>query len=245
MEVINDLLNYNGLKIVQNTDWFSFSIDSVLLANFVKVNNKQKIIDFCAGNAPIPLFLSTKTKGNIIGVEIQKEVYDLAFKSVKINNLENQIKILNMDVNDLSSIYETDTFDLITCNPPYFKVKNKSNTNFNKVKSIARHEHNLELDNVFKCAKKILKNNGRIALVHRTDRLIDIIMLMKDNNIEPKRMQFVYPFSNSQSNLVLIEGAKNGNPGFILEKNIIVHNDDGSYTDFITNIFNGGDKIEN
>ena len=169
----------------------------------------------------------------------------MAFKSVKINNLENQIKILNMDVNDLSSIYETDTFDLITCNPPYFKVKNKSNTNFNKVKSIARHEHNLELDNVFKCAKKILKNNGRIALVHRTDRLIDIIMLMKNNNIEPKRMQFVYPFSNSQSNLVLIEGAKNGNPGFILEKNIIVHNDDGSYTDFITNIFNGGDKIEN
>ena len=245
MIVKNDLFDYKNRYIWQIDGGFKFSLDSILLAEYVKVRNNLSILDMCTGNAPIPLFLSTKTKGNIIGVEIQKEVYNLAFKSVKINNLENQIKILNMDVNDLSSIYETDTFDLITCNPPYFKVKNKSNTNFNKVKSIARHEHNLELDNVFKCAKKILKNNGRIALVHRTDRLIDIIMLMKNNNIEPKRMQFVYPFSNSQSNLVLIEGAKNGNPGFILEKNIIVHNDDGSYTDFITNIFNGGDKIEN
>ncbi len=245
MEVINDLLNYNGLKIVQNTNWFSFSIDSVLLANFVKVNNKQKIIDFCSGNAPIPLFLSTKISGKIIGVELQKEVYDLALKSIKINKLEDRIEILNEDVRKLADMYETDTFDLITCNPPYFKVKTDSNTNFDTIKSIARHELYLNLDDIFKCAKKLLKNNGRIAMVHRTDRLIDIITCMKENNIEPKRMQFVYPFKNSKSNLVLIEGAKNGQSGLILEKNIIVHNEDGSYTDYVKKVFNGGDINEN
>lgn len=240
MEVINDLLNYNNLKIVQNSNWFSFSIDSVLLANFVNVNNKQKIVDFCTGNAPIPLFLSTKISSDLIGVEIQKEVYDLAVKSIKINNLENRINIINQDVKEFVKNSETDAYDLITCNPPYFKYTNKSNINENDIKAVARHEISLKLEDIFKCAKKILKNNGRIAMVHRTDRLVDIIIAMKNNNIEPKRLQFIYPFENSKSNLVLIEGSKNGRTGLILEENIIVHNEDGSYTNKIMNIFNGG-----
>lgn len=242
MEVINDLLNYQGLKIYQNPKWFSFSLDSVLLADFVKVNNKMRIIDFCSGNAPIPLFLSTKTKSSIIGVELQKEVFDLALKSVKINNLQNQIKILNMDVNDVSKIFDTDYFDLITCNPPYFKISDQSNVNDNLVKAIARHEITLNLENVFKTARKILKNNGKIAMVHRTDRLIDILFLMRQNNIEPKRMKIVYPFKNAKSNLILIEGIKNGKPGFEIEKSMIVHNDDGSYSNEVQRIFNGGSK---
>lgn len=240
MEVINDLLNYNNLKIYQNTNWFNFSIDSVLLANFVKVNNKMKILDMCTGNAPIPLFLSTKTKSKIIGVEIQPEVYDLALKSVKTNNLDEQINILNMDVKKLNSVFETDSFDLITCNPPYFKLEENSLTNDNEIKRKARHEVDLCLDDVFKCAKKILKNNGKIAIIHRTERLIEIISSMKQNNIEPKRLQFIFPFASSNSNLVLIEGSKNGNSGCLVENDIIVHNNDGTYTENINKIFNGG-----
>lgn len=240
MEVINELLNYGDLKIVQNTKWFSFSLDSVLLADFVKVNNKIKIIDFCTGNAPIPLFLSTKTKSEIIGVELQPEVFSLAEKSIHLNKLENQIKLLNMDVKDMSNIYDTDVFDLITCNPPYFKVKEKSNTNSDNIKAIARHELTLNLNDIFKIARKILKNNGKIAIVHRTDRLIDIITSMKQNNIEPKRIKIIYPFKESKSNLVLVEGAKNGKPGLQIEKSLIVHNSDGRYTDEVLNIFNGG-----
>lgn len=240
MEVINNLLNYNKLKIYQNSDWFSFSLDSVLLANFVKVNNKMQIIDFCTGNAPIPLFLSTKTKSNIIGVELQEKIYDLAKKSVDINNLNSQITILNKDVNDISNIYKTDSFDLITCNPPYFKMSEQSNVNNNEIKAIARHEISLCLDDIFKCARKILKNNGKIAMVHRTDRLIDIISSMKQNNIEPKRLKIIYPFENSKSNLVLIEGVKNGKPGLEIENSLVVHNIDGSYKEEIKKIFNGG-----
>ncbi len=164
----------------------------------------------------------------------------MAKKSVDINNLNSQITILNKDVNDISNIYKTDSFDLITCNPPYFKMSEQSNVNNNEIKAIARHEISLCLDDIFKCARKILKNNGKIAMVHRTDRLIDIISSMKQNNIEPKRLKIIYPFENSKSNLVLIEGVKNGKPGLEIENSLVVHNIDGSYKEEIKKIFNGG-----
>ena len=238
MEVVNDLLNYDNIKIVQNSDWFSFSLDSVLLANFVHVNNKMRIMDFCCGNAPIPLILSTKTNSKITGVEIQKEVFSLAIKSVRLNNKEKQIEIINEDVKNLHNIYETDSFDLITCNPPYFKYKNSSNINNNNTKALARHELSLALEDVFKTAKKILKNNGKLVIVHRTERLIDIICLMRKYNLEPKRIRFIQPFSNSNSNLVLIEASKNGNAGLKIESNLIVHDENNNYTEEVLEIFN-------
>lgn len=238
MEVVNDLLNYDNIKIVQNSDWFSFSLDSVLLANFVHVNNKMRIMDFCCGNAPIPLILSTKTNSKITGVEIQKEVFSLAIKSVRLNSKEKQIEIINEDVKNLHNIYETDSFDLITCNPPYFKYKNSSNINNNNTKALARHELSLALEDVFKTAKKILKNNGKLVIVHRTERLIDIICLMRKYNLEPKRIRFIQPFSNSNSNLVLIEASKNGNAGLKIESNLIVHDENNNYTEEVLEMFN-------
>ena len=238
MEEINRLLNYKDLKIVQNTDWFKFSIDSVLLSNFVKITkNTTNIIDFCTGNAPIPLILSTKTRANITGVEIQKDVYNLAKKSIEINNLQDRIEILNMDVKDIAQKYESDSFDLITCNPPYFKLKESSIINDNDIKSVARHEIYINLDDIFKVARKILKNNGTIAIVHRTDRLIDIIDCMKKNNIEPKRLQLVYPKFNKESNIVLIEGAKNGKSSLKVLPPIYVHDEDGNYLEKIKKMF--------
>ena len=238
MEVINDLLNYNGFKVYQNTSWFSFSLDSVLLANFVNIKkNTNNIIDFCSGNAPIPLILSTKINNNIIGVEIQKEVYDLAKKSIKINDLDSRIEMLNMDIKQLVNIYETDTFDLITCNPPFFKVTEGSKINDNIIKSVARHEIKINLDDIFSISRKLLRNNGSICMVHRTDRLIDIITAMKNNNIEPKRIRLVYPKVNSESNIVLIEGVKNGNPGLKILPPLYVHDDNGEYLDEVKNMF--------
>lgn len=237
MEVINDLLNYKNMKIVQNTDWFAFSLDSVLLCNFIKLKNNCKIIDFCTGNAPIPLILSTKTKNNIIGVELQKEVFELAQKSVKINGLEDKIDIINCDVKDLPLKYETDTFDYITCNPPYFKISDESKINDNDVKSVARHEIKLNLNDIFSVSKKLLKNNGKIVMVHRTDRFMDVITTMREYNIEPKRVQFVFPKEESESNMFLIEGCKNGSTGLKILPPLYVHDSKGEYLDHIKEMF--------
>lgn len=238
MEEINMLLNIEDLKIVQNTDWFKFSLDSVLLADFVKIENPNiKMIDFCTGNAPIPLLLSRKISNTILAVELQKSIFDLAVKSVKINNLENKIQIINKDVKDIINDFESDTFDLITCNPPYFKVFDKSLFTKNDIKSIARHEIEIKLYDIFKIAKKLLKNKGRISIVHRADRLIEIIESMKKNNIEPKRMRFVYPKYHSSSNIILIEGVKNGNSGIKIEPPLFVHNQNGNYLEEVKKMF--------
>lgn len=238
MEVKNRLLNYKDLVIMQNTDWFSFSLDSVLLPNFVTINkNIENIIDFCTGNAPIPLILSTKTNAKIYGVELQKEIYELAVKTIKLNNLENKIEIINDDIKNLSNYFETEFFDIITCNPPYFKYSENSNINKNKIKTIARHEVYIDLNIIFSIAKKILKNGGVIAMVHRPDRLIEIIETMKKNNIEPKKIQFIYPKENSECNAILIEGKKNGKPGLRILKPVYVHDEDGNYKEDIKKLF--------
>ena len=238
MEIINRLLNYSDLKIVQNTDWFSFSLDSVLLANFVTINkNTKNIIDLCTGNAPIPIILSTKTNAHITGVELQEEIYDLSKKSIDLNHLQDRIDLINMNIKDLVNKYSTDTFDVITCNPPYFKVKESSNINDNEIKSIARHEIFLELEDIFVIAKKLLKNNGVISMVHRPERLIEILEVMKKNNIEPKKIRFVYPKKNSECNIVLIEGSKNANPGLKIMPPLYVHDENSNYLSEIQDMF--------
>ena len=224
MRETNYLLGYDKLKIIQDPDMFNFSLDSVLLPNFVTINEStKKILDIGTGNGPIPLILSTKTKAKITGVEIQKEVSEMAKESVKINNLEKQITILNEDIK--RSTFESDTFDIITCNPPYFEVKAQSKFNKNDYKTIARHEINLNLEEIFQISKKILKNNGTIGLVHRPERLIDILIAMRKYNIEPKKIRFVYPKKNKPANILLIEGKKNGKKGLKILPPLYSHNE--------------------
>lgn len=238
MEVINYLLGYKNLRIVQDTEWFNFSLDSVLLANFVTLRtNTKKIIDLGTGNAPVPIILSTKTTAEIYGVEIQPNIYDLAIKSINLNNLDGQIKILNEDVKLLSKLFETDTFDVITVNPPYFKISNSNFVNNNEHKTIARHEISMTIEDVLSISKKLLKNNGRLALVHRPERLLEILNKMKDYNIEPKRLRFVYPKKNTECNMVLIEGAKNGNEGLKILAPLFVHNNNGTYSCEVRKMF--------
>lgn len=235
---INDLVYFKDIKIVQNKDYFNFSLDSVLLPNFVEITRKtKKILDMCTGNAPIPLILSTKTDAKIYGVELQKEVYDLAKETIKINKLDNQIELINDNIKNLKKIFDTETFDIITCNPPYFKKKDDSIINENKIKSIARHELEMELEDVMIISKALLKNEGSLVLVHRTDRLIEIIELMKKHNIEPKRMRLIYPKVNAESNLVLIDGRKNGKEGLKILPPLYIHNDDNSYTSEVLEMF--------
>ena len=239
MKVINDLLGINNYKIVQDTDYFNMSLDSVLLCNFINIKNDIKIIDLCSGNCPIPVILSTKTNSNIIAVEIQKEIYELGQETININKLDKRIQLLNIDAKELVNKYETDSFDIITCNPPYFKTIKNSRLNKNDIKTNARHETLINIEDIAKISKKLLKNNGSLYLVHRPERLLEITNILKSNNLITKRIQFIYPKTNQNSNIILIEAIKNGNEGLKVEKPIIVHNKDGKYKKEILKIFEG------
>lgn len=238
MEVLNDLVGYKNLKIYQNSEWFSFSLDSVLLPNFVTLRKGiQNIIDLGTGNLPIPLILSTKTSASIVAVEIQKDVYELAKKTLEYNHLENQITLYQMDMRELYQKYSTSSFDVVLSNPPYFKYQEYSNINEDEHKTIARHEKMISLEEIVKLAAYLLKNKGVFALVHRTDRFIEILNLCHQNNIEVKKVRFIYPKIGQESNLVLVEGVKSGKTGLKVLPPLYVHNEDGSYQNEVLKMF--------
>ena len=237
MEVLNDIVGKN-LKIYQNDDYFKFSLESVLLPNFVNVRLRdKKILDLCSGNCPIPLILSLKTNAKIYAVELQKEIYELGIKSIKINNKEKQITLLNEDVLNLKKVFSNDFFDIITVNPPYFKINDNSLINSNLIKAKARHEQNLTLNKLFEIVFNLLKTNGNFYMVHRTERLIEILELLKKYHLTPKELEFIYPKDLSDSKLFMIKAVKYGHEGIIVRNGIYVHNEDGSYKEEIKKIF--------
>ncbi len=213
IKVLNDLYDYD-LKIYQDKDKFKFSLDSILLAEFVNIKlTTKKILDLCTGNAPIPLILSTKTKAEITGVEIQKDIFDLGNKSVLLNHKENQIKLINDDANNCKNYFPGNNFDVITCNPPYFKFEKTAIVNKTMEKAIARHEIKINLCDIINISNYLLKSKGSLYLSHRTERLEEIINILNKNNYSVKTLQFIYPSKNKPSEMVLIEAVKNGNSG--------------------------------
>jgi len=212
MIVLNDLFDYN-LKIYQDSEKFKFSIDSILLAEFV--NNKKKtgkLLDICTGTSPIPLILANKYNIDITGVELQKDVYNLALKSIKINNLENKIKLLNINAKDLRNYFPGNNFDIITCNPPYFKVTSKSILNHQEAKSLARHELTITLLDIIEISSKLLKSNGEFYLVHRPERLEEIISVATKFNLHVKHIEFIYTKKDEYAIIVLLKFIKCANP---------------------------------
>lgn len=238
MKIKHRLLNFSTNIIYQNDDYFTFSLDSVLLANFVSIKLTDKtIVDFCTGNAPVPMLMSFRTKARIFGVELQKEVFDLGYESIKENEMDNQIELINDDVKNIGKYFDAESVSVVTCNPPYFKYKEDSLVNDNDIKSIARHEVKLNLDDVMVSARYVLKNGGTLAMVHRPDRLIEIINIMQKYNFEPKKIRFVYPKVGKDANILLIEAVKNGKCGLKVLAPLYTHNDDGSYTEEVKKMF--------
>lgn len=234
MKVINNILGFDGLKIVQDTDGFKFSLDSVLLANFVTLNKRiNNVMDIGCGNGIISILLSMRTNAKIIGVEIQNESYLNSLESIKINNLNSQITVYNEDIKEFYKSLESDSYDVVVCNPPYF-----SGDNVSKIisKKIARHSFYLDYNDVILISKKILKNNGIVAIVHRPENLMEILFTMRKNNIEPKKIRFVYPYKGKNANILLVEGMKNGKPGLKIMDPLYVY-ENGEYTEEIKNYF--------
>lgn len=235
-EVINYLLAYENMKIIQRKDMFNFSLDTVLLANFCTLNKDlNEIVDFGTNNAAIPLLLSRRTDKKMIGVEIQKEAVELANKNITLNHLENQIEIIHDDIKNY--VQNAKKVKLVVCNPPFFKVGEKSNVNENEYLQIARHEIKINLEEIIKSAAMILDNKGRFAMVHRPDRMIEIINYMQKYDIEPKRMRFVYPKVNKESHIFLIEGMYKGNKGVKIESPLYAHEEDGTYSKEVRRMF--------
>lgn len=247
MKQIHELLGYDNIKIIQDDQMFSFSVDSMLLADFIKVSYKTKnIIDLCCGNAPIPLFLTLKTKAMITGVEIQKEVYELANESIKINKMEKQIKIINNDLKDIHKTLGSNCFDIVSCNPPYFKYSFTSNTNKNDYLTIARHEVKATLEDIIIESKKLLIDGGYLYMVHRCERFSEICELFTKNCLQIKTLRFVYSKENSDEALfVLIEARKNKNPGTKILKPLYIYDENNNYTTEVKKIFNFGIEKNN
>ena len=237
MEVLNDILGYKNRKIYQDDECFSFSLDSVMLANFATMRFRDKnIADLGCGNGVIPLIISLRTEKHIVGVELQEKLADMARRSVDLNGLSDQISIVNMNMKQFADGEYFESFDLITCNPPYFKINDKNYVNDSYAKMIARHEVEINLSELLIVARKLLKNNGNFAIVHRPERLMEILFEFRKNKIEPKRIQFVYEKISKGSTLVLVEGQKNGREGLKIENPIVMYNDDGTMTDYYSRL---------
>lgn len=212
--VVNDLFDYDGLKIYQYEDKFKFSLDSILLAEFVEIkNNVRTIVDFCTGNAPVPLILSTKTKARIYGFEIQPKIYELAKLSVRENNLESQIDIINANLTETLEYILPESVDAVTCNPPYFKYDKRSLVNEDEEKAIARHEIKMNLEDLMTSAKYILKEKAPLYIVHRCDRLEEILDCLDKYSFKVKKLQFIYAGYGKEAIMVLIKATKNGKMG--------------------------------
>lgn len=234
-----DDLEYDNLKIIQNKKEFCFGMDAVLLSDFAKeIKENSRILDLGTGTGILPILLSGKTiNTKIVGIEIQKNMAEMATRSVKLNNLKNRIKIINEDIKNINNYFDKYYFDAIVTNPPYKKI-NSGLINENEGKLISRHEVKCNLEDIINIAKNMLKDKGILYMVHRPERIVDICELLRKYKIEPKLIKFVYPKINKEANLVLIKAIKNANKFLRVEKPLIVYKENGEYSDEILKIYN-------
>lgn len=232
-----DDLHRNGYSIIQNPNRFCFGMDAVLLSGFASVKAGERAIDLGTGNGIIPILLEAKTQGeHFTGLEIQPENVDMARRSVTYNHQEEKITITEGDIKDASTMFGASSFHVVTTNPPYM-TGSHGLTNDSSAKAIARHEILCTLEDVIRESARLLKPKGRFYMVHRPFRLTEIMCLMSQYGIEPKRMQLVYPFVDKEPNMVLIEGLRGGRPRITVEKPLIVYEKPGVYTHDILDIY--------
>src|SRR5699024_7622108 len=239
-ERLDYLLIDEAMKIIQSPTVFSYSLDAVLLAHFAYMPiNRGNILDLCTGNGAIPLLLSKRTKGKITGLEIQPRLANMATRSVALNELESQIHILEGDLKDRHDALQQSYYDVVTCNPPYFATPKATEQNLNEHLTIARHEVYCTLEDVIKACKLYVKPGGKIAIVHRPERLTDLITLFRAYKIEPKRLQLVYPKKDRSANTLLIEGVRDGKVGLDILPHLYIYEEGDRYTEEARQIIYG------
>lgn len=235
-ETLDDL-QLKGIHVIQKKDAFRFGVDAVLLANFAKINKNTRVMDICSGTGIIPFIIAGKTEAfEIKGLELQEEIVEMAKRSVEYNNLSERVEFIEGDLKDKQLLKELGKFEVVTVNPPY-KMSNCGIVNPNDKNAIARHEICCNLEDVIIACKTLMKDNGRMYMVHRPERIADILCLMRKYKIEPKRIRMVHPSLYKTANIVLIEGKNYGGTFLKWEPPLYVHNEDGSYTNEINRIY--------
>jgi tRNA1Val (adenine37-N6)-methyltransferase len=232
-----DDLQRSGLHIIQDPGRFCFGMDAVLLSGFATAPDGGRVLDLGTGTGIIPLLLFAKTKaGEIAALEIQEESADMAARSVRLNHLEEKIHIVNGDIRETDAYFAPASFDVVTCNPPYM-IGTHGLANPSDAKAIARHEVLCTFDDVARAAARMLKSGGHFYLVHRPFRLVELFETLTRYQLEPKRMQLVYPYADREPNMVLLDCTRGGNRRLTVEKPIIVYRSPGEYTDEIRDIY--------
>ncbi len=234
-----DDLEYKNLKIIQNKNGFCFGIDAVLLSDFAKeIKKGSNVIDLGTGTGILGILLCKKTELNhITGVEIQEDVYDMAKRSVQLNNLQDKFLIINEDIKNLDRKLELQSFDAVVTNPPY-KKNSTGLKNDNEYKIISRHEVKCNLEDIIRVSSKLLKNNGAFYMIHRPERIKDIVINLDKYKMQIKEIRFVHPNINKKPNMVLIKAVKGAREFLNVQEPLFVYKQDGTYTDEILRIYN-------
>lgn len=232
------LLGLKELKIQQDSDYLPFSLDSILLADFFTVKKRmQSILDLGTGAGPIPLYLTTKTPLKITGIDIQEPLIKLAKRNAKINQLEAQLTFHHADIKKLDRHFENHSFDAVIVNPPFFKKHEKSPLNELETKQIMRHEMKVTWEDIVHASARVLRKHGTLSLIHRIDRLIEVIDTLNQYQFTPKRMRLVYPKIGKPATSFLMEAWLDASPGLTVESPLIVHDENSAYTKEINTIF--------
>ncbi len=232
-----DDLQYGGLELIQKEDGFRFGVDAVLLADFAAVRRNEYVADLGAGSGIIPILLAGKTEASFItGIEIQEELADMATRSILMNGLGGRAAMICGDIRQAERLLGSGRFDVVVSNPPYIR-KAGGIVNPSDSKAVARHEIKCTLQDVIRAAAGLLAEGGRFAMVHKPERLADIICLMRDNSIEPKHLRFVHPSPGKKANIMLIGGIKGGRPELKMMEPLYIYNADGRYSDEIDRIY--------
>lgn len=239
-ETLEDL-EREGLKIIQKEKGFRFGVDAVLLSDFAKIRKNDLVMDFCTGTGVLPILLYGKSQAKgIMGIELQDEFAEMARRSVALNKIEDKVTILQGDIREEKLLKSLPKFNVVTVNPPY-KKENSGIINEKDELTIARHEVSLNLEEVIRGARIVLKDQGRFYMIHRPERLADILTLMRKYRIEPKRLRMVYPNTKKAPTMVLVEGLRDGGEFLKVEAPLYVYNVDGTYSDEIRRIY-GDDR---
>ena len=226
-----DDLQRDGLKLIQDPDLFCFGMDAVLLSSWAQAHERELVLDLCTGSGVIMILMSSKTQAeHFTGLELHEKTARLAQRNILLNRLSDRMEAIQGDVKACKELFRQDSFDVVTCNPPYM-IASHGLTGDNDAKTMARHEVACTLEDVAVAASHVLRQRGRLYMVHRPFRLAQIIRTLSDRHLEPKRLRLVYPYADKAPNMVLIEAVKGGRAGVQVEAPLIVYGPDGTYTE--------------